>query len=753
MTNPPALEWPAEIYLLQVTDPVQGGPDGVANVAAKQLDTRTQMLREGQQAQGDQITNLETNLTNLTQVVAASQAEAVAGVLRAQLAGQAVYVEAFARGWSLIDAQGRGGPLAPLPLTASVVPVAGDDSLDVSSTAGLIVGDPYVLFNSVGYRQEVRVTEILTANRVRISPALTAAVAFPAFLGRTDWDVSQANRATASAGAVYLSPALDLGQGGARALVVRHAPGAEILLEWRNAEALAWVDADWYRRRSVDAATVETQYLLPAEGRTHLRLVAATQGTVFGLTTQNAAALPEGIYNARPRPRIAAPASGASDVSPLTALVLADYPIPPAVAAAQAVWELWAPAGTEPAWTSGPLAVTAAPTLPAPPLVESAAYRLRVQVTLDGVATDWSRWVDFVASDNFKRPLAPTITSPGGAAPADLGQAITLSAFSSPDQADVQTGTQVMLRPLASASWADPLWDSGSLPPSSPPTLPTNLAYGAAYLLRARQRGLVGGWSPWSADAAIRVRVPEWWITQVGDSLWVVPRTGLYQIVAIGGGASGSGLGSGGGSGFIVHATVALVEGLLLPIRVGRGGNRALMPLPPDADTAWTKDVCLGGEPTIVGSLLLALGGRGVPTGTAWPGYTTEFALSRRGGVGGSYGGDTSAAPNPHRDGWSDGGAPAGLESSGSGIISRLNLIPGAAGRGSNGEFDTGGGAGGIVPDSNKNLQLAQSGAGWGEGGGRGYGAGGGGGMNSGGVWYFPSGAPGLVVIRYVGDQ
>lgn len=39
--------WVEGIYQLETTDPVMGGPDGIDNVQAKQLGSRTKYLKKG----------------------------------------------------------------------------------------------------------------------------------------------------------------------------------------------------------------------------------------------------------------------------------------------------------------------------------------------------------------------------------------------------------------------------------------------------------------------------------------------------------------------------------------------------------------------------------------------------------------------------------------------------------------------------------------------------------------------------------
>ena len=57
LNNP---QWAAGIYQLETTDPVLGGPNGIANRQAKELAARTQYLKKKYENQEDEFNNLDT---------------------------------------------------------------------------------------------------------------------------------------------------------------------------------------------------------------------------------------------------------------------------------------------------------------------------------------------------------------------------------------------------------------------------------------------------------------------------------------------------------------------------------------------------------------------------------------------------------------------------------------------------------------------------------------------------------------------
>lgn len=784
MTNPTAPEWPAEIYRLKVSDPVQGGDDGIANVATRQLDTRTQMLREGQQAQGAQITQLQTDLTNLTQVVAGSQAEVLAGVVRAQMSGAGVYSEQFAADWTLID---TGAGTAPLALTEAVVPVAGDDSLDVTSTATLIVGETYVLFNGAGYRQEVTVAQILGPNRIRVTPALTGAVTFPAWLGRTDWDVSTPRQATAPVGGIYRTRPLDLGAPAAqpKAIIIRHSGAGLLDVEWQDADGGDFIDAPWWRRRTVDGQT-ETQYLIPTSGPTRLRITALGVVTVHWIATQPTPAMAEGAYNPAPRPRLISPTQGDQALGPQPVLQIAAYAPPPGLTVAGVVYEVVKVSDNSVIHTSAPQPVNAAYTLPDGVVLQATAYRFTAKIKAsDGSLGDPSKPVVGQTIPDFRVILPPTILTPA-AGDADPIGPITLTPFTV--QRGVDTCTAVQIQVVEGGDW-ETAWDR-VVPPGTAVFLhEASVRMGRSYAIRARYQGQDLGWSRWSATRQI-VIPDEIWITTPGETAWPVPASGQYEIIVIGGGASGYSSesaaeaqgwgvdgwgrpGTGGASGLVERAVRSLTAGQVLQIRVGRGGQ----PVP---TVAVTNDVngagaieywasCQCGESTQVDDLIALGGGNGWPynvlsadglqsyiNGVLMVAPMDDRAGPSRGGSQGTSGGGITGGPGHVDGGGMWGAAYYGVYN----YFSRYNLrIPTPAQSGpprpATGAITPlygGPGAAGVDPPTGS-VQLAEKpGANGGEGG-KGYGGGGGGAPRPGpGEPSAPGGrgAQGVAIIRLI---
>ncbi len=752
--------WPDPIYLLQTGDPVQGGPEGIANVATKQLDLRTQMLLAGQELQAEQIADLTTNLSELSEQVASSQAEVLAGIVGAQFSATGTYAEAFAAGWTLID---LGAGTAPLALTNAVVPVAGDDSLDVTSTAALTLGETYVLFDEDGYRQEVTVSQILDTTRIRVTPALTWAVTFPAWMSRTDWDVSTPRQATATAGGIYRTRPLDLGPSTpeGHAIIIRHSGPGTLDVEWSDGTSNGLIDAPWWRKRTASGAT-ETQYLIPSSGPTRLRITAVGGPvTVHWLTTQARPALAEGTYNPRPRPRLISPAPDDQALGPQPVLQIAAYTPPPGLTVAGVVYEVVKVSDNSVIHTSPPQPLGSAYTLPDGVAQQGTAYRFTAKIkAADGSLGDPSKPVLGQTIPDFRVILAPSITAPASGATVQTGTALAISPFAVLRGTDTQTGVQMQVRRVGQ-EWGD-AWDSGTL------DLPAVLLLQAPYAkmgwgvqVRVRHWGADLGAGAWSDTLTVTVS-PDLWITDITLSEFTIPEEGEYARIPVGGGAAGGAsvnAGVAGGAGYRPNpvTTQRYTAGQTVPIRVGRGGQAVTT----SDQTALGGN--MGGQSSFFDDAIGEGADGGVPYGvTPAP---TDAGISSGSSYGGGAMGNVPVLPG------SDGDPGLG----GRYYWSSLGLTPGAGGT----HLDTRpgiqngnkGGGGGVLPPwaipqlagTGSNVALEDHPASGtqagdtilGGTGGAGYGAGGGGspyGFNGTVTQSGGNGAPGCIILRRVAD-
>lgn len=175
-------------------------------------------------------------------------------------------LELFTDAWSLRD-------LAPVAVTSAI---AGDDSIDLASTAGLIVGQEYVLF--VGGTQEiVKISEILTANRARINGVLANTYGVGAKFARTNWGVD-VGQATAPEGSVYFSKTLNLSAAlGNHLVMIRRTTSPTLVrLYFTDAAHAAWTECPVVQQVATgvtDTGMADYLYNVPAAGDFQLKLV------------------------------------------------------------------------------------------------------------------------------------------------------------------------------------------------------------------------------------------------------------------------------------------------------------------------------------------------------------------------------------------------------------------------------------------------------------------------------------------------
>jgi hypothetical protein len=554
--------------------------------------------------------------------------------------------------------------------------------LDVVSTVNLHVGETYLLFNHSGYQQEVTVASILSPNRIRVTPALTGLVTFPAWLGRTDWAVATPRQALAPAGSLYRTRALDLGPGTpeGHAIIIRHSGVGTLDVEWSDATNNGMVDAPWWRKRTVGGAT-ETQYLIPSNGPTHLRITAlGGPVTVEWITTQPRPAMAEGTYNPSPRPRLVSPAPDDQALGPQPVLHIAAYTPPPGLTVAGIVYEVAKVSDNSVIHTSAPQPVGSAYTLPDAVVQQGTAYRFTAKIKASGGSLgDPSKPIFGKTIPDFRVIVPPSITVPASGATVQSGAIVTLSAFQVLRGADTQTGVQMQVR-RDGTGWSE-AWDSGILAVGAVLKLEAPGArIGWAVEIRCRYWGAALGAGAWSPARTVAIS-NEIWLTTPGDGVFEIPEDGEYEVIPLGGGASGSygggSSGTGGGSGYRPAAIPrkTYTKGDLVAYRVGVGGPAIIGQILVGGSIP--GDFCMGGQDSFFDDVV-GLGGYGVPFGTT-PTNSNGGIYSTGGnrGKGGSDGGGRyfTYGTDPGSDGYPGDG--------GYGYWSGVGLRPGLPGTGS----------------------------------------------------------------------
>lgn len=435
--------------------------------------------------------------------------------------------EYFDGDFSVADQFSRGG----------VVTVAGDDSVDISSTTDIVVGREYVI-ETPEKSVVVQVMDILSSSRFRCTEQIAYSLA-DATLRRTNWAFA-GGQATATAGQVYYSKLISLdATSETKALVLRRTLSEAVLrLYYRAADATQWTEALWrWRRDSTYGAydfglnsagpsedEADYEYELPVAGEFELKIVcsvpegvdAATTTEVKHIVGLNASTGLGGVINPDIRPdtpSMASPANGATDVPETPTLAVARYLSPGDVA--QAAIEFQVATGqtfadADIVYSSGQLPAVLACAVPAGVLPADTIYYVRARtMDLSGQWSDWSVATSFTTKETYAGVVTPTIVAPTSGA-TDVGPQPTLSAaaFAVSGGEDTHAASQWRIREV-SGSWDAPLWDSGEDAVNLLSVMvPSGVLHEGqvSYALQTRQKGAVLGWSEWSAEVIVTTK-------------------------------------------------------------------------------------------------------------------------------------------------------------------------------------------------------------------------------------------------------
>ena len=177
----------------------------------------------------------------------------------------------------------------------------------------------------------------------------------------------------------------------------------------------------------------------------------------------------------------------------------------------------------------------------------------------------------------FGTMLAPTIAAPASGAVFKAGSAVAVavSAISSSGFADSGAGTQIQI--ATDTNFANIVssydgayaasWTSGAL----------NTA--GYYYVRARHKGAILGWGPWSATYYFSIIAAIGQVGFTSSTTWTAPYDGTYTIFVCGGGGGGggavyeSGTASGGAAGGDSQAYALSGTSVDVPASGGAGGG------------------------------------------------------------------------------------------------------------------------------------------------------------------------------------
>lgn len=419
-----------------------------------------------------------------------------------------VALELWGPGFTLINFDGSG-------ITQGV---SGDDSIDIESTAGIVVGEYYVVHDETG-SVLVRIQAVLSEVRLRLYANLPRNFA-SGNISRCSMSIVPSIRAEAGVGSIWLSKIVNIGsdaEGGA--IVIRRTLNSGLArVYFRDSLNLNWVERKWSMRRQggdIPAGFADYEYALPMRGDGSLRVdVEGEPMIIQHIVSMSAATGLGGFANPEMRPAtpvITAPGNGATGIMERPTLGVIDYTSPGGTQQAGIQFQV---STTSNFLTvhhdSGTQSAGLSYSMPAAVLQLDTTYYVRARVVdAAGLISDWSATTSFTTDASFSYVSAPTLVSPANNA-TDVGETPTLQtgSFSTVGGEDTQAASQWQIR-AASGTWATPVWDSGedtvNLLSRVVPADKLS-AGGTVYYIRARHKGTARGWSEYSTEVKVTTK-------------------------------------------------------------------------------------------------------------------------------------------------------------------------------------------------------------------------------------------------------
>lgn len=519
-------------------------------------------------------------------------------------------LELFTDAWSLRD-------LPPVAINSAV---AGDDSIDLTSTAGVVVGQEYVLF-AVGARETVKIAQVLTANRVRINGVLANTYGAGAKLARTNWQID-VGQATAADSAVYFSKAINLSSMlGNHLLVIRRtASPAQMRVYYTDANHAAWTECPLVQQVATgvtDADMADYLYNVPATGDFRLKLVvtggainlkhlAAVTGkatTLGGYGIGDAYTKPEvdAAIAAVPKTRVVTlpTITGPSSVTPGTNFTLTAASTARLSGATVASFDFTKPDNTKQnvAATSGSASLTMQ--------VLGSVGDTR-NVLIEAIDSEGNRSAVKTHTLTITSNNAPSMAGFTHTVPASVNQATTATIqFSGATDADSDPVTYSIDAGTSGLTFSKAIGIAAN--ESVTMTVPGSVLPSKAVSFTVYAVDNKGAQTPVVINLNI-LGVSQWELSTVGTFSFVPPVDGTYEVIVIGAGASGlarhsSGYSGGaGGAGGLACGNYALSKSNSYSVVVGQGG----------ADIGINVDSVTAGNPggsSSFGTLLSATGG------------------------------------------------------------------------------------------------------------------------------------------------
>lgn len=312
-------EWTTPIYSIERSDPLMGGELGVNNVQARQLANRTQVLRsllasqhslengghalsEHDVAELAAIRESKLALSTSTGSIyariqsALSAVNALMGLINNSQGAEgtpfnAIYQamllswEFGAQGYSF-DLFNPAFNLLPEISLSIVETVKGDDSVDVTSTDGVQVGDVFLL-STTG--DMYTVASVLTENRMLLDREVDVDLKNSGSFVKTTWNVGE-GFATAKTGDVYITEPINVEAARDKSrLFICHAEGNTFTVDYRVEEETEWKQAGYVRSELANGLAYTVYEVSTAGAPFELRITATSDADIDHLCVMPAA--------------------------------------------------------------------------------------------------------------------------------------------------------------------------------------------------------------------------------------------------------------------------------------------------------------------------------------------------------------------------------------------------------------------------------------------------------------------------------
>lgn len=400
--------------------------------------------------------------------------------------------------------------------------VAGDDSVDISSTSGLVAGREYVIETDT-QQAVIVVSEVLSDTRFRTKDDIPVSMT-GATLRRTNWTFGSTGGATAQSGQVYYSDPinLDVATQTVKSLVVRLSQASALpTVSFQDASHLSWTEAPWkWTRTSAQVTDGETgyrdvEYVVPASGQVALKIVADGPSTIKYMVALTRDTGLQGDHRPPATPINVSPVANATDVGRTPTLQLSAY-VHPALTGQGGVQFQISKVADDFATPlnlvldTGLIPAAMGMCVPADVLAVSTTYYWRARYADDeGGISDWSAPTMFTTAAAFAvlAVVAPTNLTPVNHA-TKIGPTPSLTASGMVSSGGSAAHTASQWQIAADAAFASIQFDSGA-----DPTNRTAITLDDAHKLgdgdhyfRSRQQGTFA-WDDATSEEAVATAI------------------------------------------------------------------------------------------------------------------------------------------------------------------------------------------------------------------------------------------------------